>query len=304
MELAYIVLSQVIVIFILISIGFILCKKEYINESGIKQITFILLNIVTPCVLINSYQKEFDKSLINGLILAMIFSVIVHIIAIVLSTFLFKNSKERKINIFSSIYSNCGFMAIPLLSAALGTDGVFYGSAYLIVFTVLAWTHGLVLFSGDKSLMSIKKIITNPGVVGTVIALILFVFGIILPSPVKSSIEYMSYLNTPLAMIVLGSYLVKVNIKNVIRKISIYAVCAMRLIVIPIITVLALKLVNADPTVETAIVITASCPCATIGTLFASRFGLDADYSSEIISISTVLSIITIPVMVFLQTVL
>ena len=306
MELAYIVLSQVIVIFILISIGYILCKKEVLTDTGISQITSILLNVVTPCVLVNSYQKEFNKELISGLIVAMIMAVIIHIIAILLSTFVFTYiyKQERQINIFSSIYSNCGFMAIPLLTAALGSDGVFYGSAYLVVFTILAWTHGLVLFSGDKSIMSIKKIITNPGIAGTVIALILFVFGIKLPSPLKNAIEYMSYLNTPLAMIVLGSFLVKINLKKVFKMVSIYVACLMRLIIIPLILVVILKFIKTDPTVASAIVITSACPSATIATLFSTRFGLNADYASGLISFSTILSILTIPLMVLLHSIL
>lgn len=302
MELSLIVSIQVLIVFILITVGFILKKLNMIDEHGSKQLTGILLMIVTPCVLINSYQKEFKTEYAFNLFLAALFTILIHVIMIIISTLLYKKeeTKRYRINIFSAIYSNCGFMAIPLLSAVLGEDGVFYGSAYLAVFNIFYWTHGVILYSGSKKALSLKKAFLNPGVIGTILSLLLFIFQISLPKIILEPVKYLAGLNTPLAMIVLGAYLANINFKNTLKKFSIYTVSFLRLILFPIIAIVLAKIMHLDNTVATAVLISSACPTATVTTLFAAKFNLDAEYASELVSISTILSIITIPLVMLL----
>lgn len=302
MELSLIVSIQVLIVFILITVGFILKKLNMIDEHGSKQLTGILLMIVTPCVLINSYQKEFKTEYAFNLFLAALFTILIHVIMIIISTLLYKKeeTKRYRINIFSAIYSNCGFMAIPLLSAVLGEDGVFYGSAYLAVFNIFYWTHGVILYSGSKKALSLKKAFLNPGVIGTILSLLLFIFQISLPKIILEPVKYLAGLNTPLAMIVLGAYLANINFKNTLKKLSIYTVSFLRLILFPIIAIVLAKIMHLDNTVATAVLISSACPTATVTTLFAAKFNLDAEYASELVSISTILSIITIPLVMLL----
>lgn len=302
MELSLIVAIQVLIVFILITVGFILKKLKLIDEHGSKQLTNILLMIVMPCVLINSYQKEFKPEYAFNLFLAAVFTILIHIIMIIISTLLYKReeTKRYRINIFSAIYSNCGFMAIPLLSAVLGEDGVFYGSAYLAVFNIFYWTHGVIVYSGTKKALSLKKAFLNPGVIGTIISLLFFILQIRLPQVIIEPVKYIAGLNTPLAMIVLGGYLANINFKNTLKKLSIYTVSFLRLILFPVIAMILAKIMHLDNTVATAVLISTACPTATIATLFAAKFNLDAEYASELVSISTILSIITIPLVMLL----
>lgn len=301
MELSKLLAEQVIIIFLLIALGFILKKTNKIDESGAKQLTNILLTIVTPCVLINAYQKEFQAELAVNLLYAALFTLVIHLVMILLSTLIFrKEPTERyKINIFTSIYSNCGFMAIPLLSAVLGNDGVFYGSAYLALFNILYWTHGVALYGGVKNL-SLKKVFLNPGVIGTAVSLVLFFLGITLPKVIIEPVQYMAGLNTPLAMVVLGTYLANIDFKKTLSKLSIYGVSALRLVIFPILGIAIAKLLKMDSTVVQSVLISAACPSAAVATLFAARFGLDAEYASEIVSVTTLLSIVTIPCVMML----
>ncbi len=302
MELSLIVAIQVLIVFILITVGFILKKCKMIDENGSKQLTNILLMIVTPCVLISSYQKEFKTEYAFNLFLAAVFAILIHVIMIVISSLLYRReeTKRYRINIFSAIYSNCGFMAIPLLSAVLGDDGIFYGSAYLAIFNIFYWTHGVIVYSGTKKALSLKKAFLNPGVIGTVLSLLLFVLQIRLPKVLLEPVKYLAGLNTPLAMIVLGAYLANINFKNTLKKVSIYTVSLLRLIVFPVIAILLAKIMCLDNTVATALLISSACPTATVTTLFAAKFNLDAEYASELVSISTILSIITIPLVMLL----
>lgn len=302
MELSSIVAMQVAIVFILIAVGFVLKKAGMIDDRGSKQLTNILLIIVTPCVLIKSYQTEFRTDLAKNLLWAAFFTVVIHVVMILISTLIFRKepTKRYRINIFSAVYSNCGFMAIPLLSAVLPENGVIYGSAYLAMFNILYWTHGVCLYTGSRKSLSLKNAFINPGVIGTLLSLVLFVGRVELPRIIFEPVNYLAGLNTPLAMIVLGVYLANIDFKKTLKKVSIYIVALLRLIIFPIIAIVLAKVMNMDSDVAKAVLISAACPTATVTTLFAAKFGLDAEYASEVVSVSTVLSIVTIPLMMML----
>ncbi len=299
---AYTVFVQVIIIFLLMAVGFIFRKSGLLTKKGMKEVTDILLFAVTPCVLINAYQRDFEPDSLKKLLFAAAFSFLSIAISIVISTLIFKKEKTLKyrVSIFGSVYSNCGFMAIPLLSAVLGADGVFFGAAYLAIFTLLYWTHGICLYSGSLKEISIKKIITNPGIIGTLTALLLFVLRVKLPYVLSTTVSYIASLNTPLAMIIMGAYLTELEIKSAAKNVSIYLVSFIRLLLVPVITILIAKCFKIDPGITKAVLISAACPTASVTTLLASRYNLDAVYATEILSVATVLSIVTIPLVVML----
>ncbi|MDP4119219.1 MAG: AEC family transporter, partial [Bacillota bacterium] len=287
MEIGAIVANQVIIIFLLIAVGFFLAKLKLLSRKGIDQFTTLLLYVVTPCVLVNAYHKEFNMEEAKKLAMAAAFAFIVHIVAILISSLVFirkDNQLHYRVNIFSSVYSNCGFMAIPLLSTALGSRGVFYGSMYLAVFTLVYWTHGIyVCTGGDRKQISIKKVFLNPGVIGTATSMLLFLTGLEmkLPSTITSAVSSMADLNTPLAMVVLGYYLAQIKFVESLKKASIYVVSLLRLVIIPIIGIGIAKIMGLDKMLCMAVLIPAACPTATVTTLFAARFKLDAAYSAE-----------------------
>lgn len=299
-KIASIVSIQVFVMFTLIIMGYILTKTGTISKKGASDMSGILLTVVTPCVLIRTYQTKLDLASVHGLIYAFIASFVIHFILIAVSAVFFRGIKDeetQKIDRFSSIYSNCGFMAIPLLQAAFGNRGVFYGSAYLAVFNILSWSHGIHLYAGKSGSMSVKKIFLNPGIIGTLIALVLYFLQIKLPSVVMSVVNYTADLNTPLAMLLLGSFLARTNIVSAFKNPQIYAVSLLRLILAPIIAIVLFALFKTDHSIALAILISASCPTATLTALFAEKFDMNAAYGSQISAITTLYSIITIPLM-------
>lgn len=302
MEFTQIIMGQVVIVFLLIIVGFVLGKLKIITEAGTKQMTDLLLCLVTPVVVINAYQRDFEPKLLKNLMIAFVLSIIIHLIAIVVSTFVFKKDSKNhhKINRFACVNSNCGFMAIPLLNAALGSDGVFFGSAYLIVFTILYWTHGVYVFTEDKAQISIKKAVFNPGVVGASLSLVFFFCGIRFTGVFKQTLDYIAGINTPLAMIVMGTFLTKIDLKKTFKNLEIYKTTFLRLIFIPLIFVVLLKILKIDENIAKAILISASCPVAANTTLFASKYNCDTGYAAEVVSFSTILSIITIPLILLL----
>ncbi|MBR0277278.1 MAG: AEC family transporter [Clostridia bacterium] len=296
---------NVIVLFVLMLIGFLLAKKKMLDKTGIKQLTNILLYVVIPCVIINAYQIDFDVLMLKNLGIAIAFAIALHFLGILTVPFLFKpdGQKHNRINVFSVIYSNCGFMGLPLVQAAFGSEGVFYVVAYITVFNIMYWTHGSYLCTMDIKQLSFKKAVINPGVLGTLMGLMLFLMRIKLPPIVSDTVKYMAALNTPLPMIILGAYLVDLDIRKVIKCGSIWAVCVLRLLIFPVVAILIAKIFGIPDFVKMPVIIASACPVAVVAALFATKYKLDSKYSSEIVSMSNLLSIITLPLITVIGTI-
>ncbi len=303
MSISYTLFLQVVIMFLLIFVGFFLKKLNKLSKEWVKESTTVLLYIVTPCVLVNAYQIEYSSSLLNKLLSATLFSILFHIISIVITTVLFKKEDTLKyrISIFGSVYSNCGFMAIPILTAVFGNEGVFYGSAYLAIFTLFYWTHGLFVCSGTVKTLNFKNVVLNPGIIGSFLSIGMFLLKIKLPTVILESVRHIASMNTPLAMIVIGTYLVDIDLKKALKNINLYIVTFLRLLILPIMGILLAILFKINPVVAKTMIISAACPTAAVTSLFATKFDLDEIYATEIVSLTTILSIITIPTIMLLS---
>lgn len=298
------VASNVLVMLFLMLIGFVLTKKGILTDVGIKQITELVLRVAVPCLIINSYQREFDPAMAKNLGIALLFSLGIHILYMLIVPLIFRKRPDKKdrISKFSVIYSNCGFMALPLIQSIYGEEGVFYAVAYVTVFNVLYWTQGVYLYTKDWKQLSVKKAIFNPGVLGVIIGMALFFAQITLPAPIGKTVEFMASVNTPLPMIILGTYLINLNIKETLKNASLWVVTALRLIILPILTIFIVKLFNMEQIMSMPLVLACACPVAAVATLFAVRYNLDSEYSTQAVSFTTLLSVVTIPVIMMIAT--
>ena len=294
--------QQVLVLFVLIGVGFLCGKKGILTDHSSKHITDIVLYIVTPCVMVSAFQRNFSMELVGNIIIGVIFSAVIIAISILIAkiTFHDKNKVDNSVYKFATIFSNCGFMSLPLQKAILGDDGWFYGSIFIAVFNIFLWTYGLVMMSGDKKQLSLKKLALNPGIVGVVIALILFVSGIELPYIVAKPIEYLSDLNTPLPMLVVGFYLSQANLKKAFTGAKIYLTLAVRLIIIPLIAVAAMTVLKIDPAITVSFTIACAAPTAATTTMFSAKFNRNVELSVSLVASTTIVSIITMPAVVAL----
>ena len=303
MNITPIVASQVVIMLALILVGFILFKKNIITKNGTKDMSGILLNLVLPCVLIKAYQIEYNPDIVRELLLAFALSILAHGIFIALSYIIwrFEKDEDKRINgIFTAVYSNCGFMGIPLLGATLGDKGVLLGSAYLATFNILIWTHGLCMYGKSAKYMSVKNIVKNPGVIGVTLALILFFARVRISGPVKEIVGYFASLNTPLAMLLLGTYLARGSITKAFREPGIYLIIFLRLLAFPLISAIIFALMGIEEFLATTVVLSAACPVAALSAIFSEKFNLDTLYPSQIVSVTTLLSVATMPLITFL----
>lgn len=299
----FIIVQQVFVLFLLIGVGFVCGKKKIITSASSKQITDIVLYVVTPCVMISAFQREFSFELLGNILICALCAALIMIASIFISMVVFreKENDRKKVLQFATVFSNCGFMSLPLQKAILGNDGWFYGSIFVAVFNIIVWTYGLVSMSGDKKQLSLKKIAFNPGVVGVLIALVLFACQIKLPNIVIEPIEYLSNLNTPVPMLIIGYYLSQANLKRAFTDLGAYIAMGVRLVAIPLLALFVMSAFKVDPTIIITCVIASSAPTAATTTMFSAKFNRDVELSVSVVAATTVLSIITMPIVIALS---
>ncbi len=295
-----IVANQVAVLFILMALGIVSNKLHWLDEKAAKSITNIVLYFVTPCVIINSFSREVEASLIYGLVITAVVAVLTFGFSIAFAHLWIrdKDPDTERIYRYASIFGNCGFMALPLEEAVLGDIGTFYGAIYIAVFNLIVWTYGVWLMSGDKSNVKFKALTVNPGLIGTVIGIVILVFGIKLPNLIATPVSYMASLNTPLPMIIIGYYLGNLNIKKLVSNKKQYLIAFYRLLLFPLVTMFMLYIAKVDPVIAVVCTIASAAPTAANTAMFATLYGKDAELGAQLMSVSTLLSLVTLPLLV------
>ena len=294
------VLTQVIILFILIFLGFALAKIKLLNNEWVRCMTDFVLMFVTPCVIIKSFFREFNKSDLKNLLISFLLGIILHISFIVLSVlFLRDKDKNRQVVLqYAAVFSNCGFMAIPLQQALLGESGVFLGSSFIAIFNAFVWSWGLLVMSGDKKTLKPIKIITTPAFLALIIGLAVFLLSIPVPKIISEPVSMLAALNTPLPMIIIGFHLANSNVLKGLTNIKCIFAILLRLVIYPTaaITIMWLCGIKGDMLISQAIC--CSAPVAAVTTMFSAKYGRDTELSVNLVSLSTLLSLITMPAMI------
>ena len=285
--------TQVAILFIFIGVGFAISKFGVIDKKGTAQITDILFYIVTPAVIINAFcSVDFSKERLLSLLFVAICASFVYVIGIVLSAVIFRG--KPAFMKLGTVFSNCGFMSLPLAMALFGETGVFLVSVYIIIHNIFMWTYGISLCSDEK--LSLKRALFNPGTIGVIIGLPLFILGVNLPEMISVPLNGISGLNTPLAMIVIGFYLSKTKPGVEKGDGAVLLVTVMRLIAVPALALLAFSFVPIYREVLYIIMLPACAPTAANTAMFAAKFSQNPDSSSRVVSLTTVASILTMPI--------
>ncbi|NLK75502.1 MAG: AEC family transporter [Clostridiales bacterium] len=297
-QLALTSLNQIIIMFLIIIIGIICYKIKLIDNDMNKKLSDVVLMLINPLVLFVSYQREFEKDLLQGLIISIILAVIIHVLGIIISICLIRGKdKKDKISIerFAAIYSNCGFIGIPLANGLFGGEGVFYIAAYVTVFNIFLWTHGVIVMTGRSDWKALGKAILSPTIIATIIGVVLFILQIKLPNPMFEAFNYIASMNTPMAMLVSGVTIAQTNVLKLFIKPRMYYLTFVKLLVIPVLVMLIFSLFSIPEVVSRTSILAVSTPTAVSVTLFSLRYGKDHIYSSEIFAMTTIFSAITIP---------
>lgn len=292
--------QQVLILFLLVAVGFACGKARVLDSRAVKGIAELVLLFAAPCVIIQSFERPFRPSMLVGLGIAALAAVVVHIVSILIARLVFRDAEvaRRRVLRFATVFSNAGYMGLPLQQALLGEDGVFYGAAYVVVFNLVLWSYGLFEMSGDSKGFSVRKLLLNPGIIGIVCGLPLFLFSLTLPTVLSEPVRHIASLNTPLPMICIGFYLADTRLREALRDKKSYVVAGLRLLAIPLLALGALYLCGIRGALLVSLVIAASAPCAAATTMFATKFDQDTALSVNLVSLTTILSLATMPLVV------
>lgn len=298
MEMLFPLIRQIGIMFVLMAIGFVLYRTKKITKKGSAEMGSVLLYLVIPTVIINSFCMERTPENLKELLASGGVSLIAMALCCLIAWLLYK---KDGIACFSAAFSNAAFIGIPLVTAAVGSHAVFYVSAMIVLVNLLQWTFGVFTITKDPASMAPRKILTNPITIGLAIGLCIYIFGIPVPEFIRGILQTIIGLNTPLAMIISGVYLAQVNLIRMFTNKKNYTVSLVRMVLIPLALFLVtrfLPLQNKD--MLTAIMIAAAAPVGSNVAVFAQLFKDDYRQAVEYVCMSTLLSVITLPLMIML----
>ena len=293
-----ILLRQIAIMALLMAVGIYLSRKGFLSSQGTKDLGAILLRIIIPCVIVKSYITTYSRERLLELALSAGLALAAFILAMGIAYLVY--GKRRRIENFASAFCNAGFIGIPLAQAVIGDEGVFYMAASVALLNLFQWTYGVYIMTDRRDSISAKTIAKNPVVIAIVIGIALFLSRLPVPGIVTSTLGYIAGMNTPVAMILMGTYMAKLPWRKLLDKRA-YGCVLLRLVIIPAVVLLvfwALPISNQN--VALAAYLAAATPVGANICVFAQQYDCDYEFSVVTVCLSTVLSIVTVPLMVSL----
>ncbi len=293
--------QQVGILYIMVLAGVICDKIGIFTEKTGKACTDLLFYLITPSVIVNSFlTQEFTKESGTKLLIAIGCGFLLHFVAIGINTPLFSKGdrEENCVYKYGAIYGNVGYMTLPLTQALLGDEGVFYCSAVVMAFNVVSFTHGTFMMDKKAEKFDLKMLILNPGVISVLIGLPFFLLNVDLPLLITKPVSYISSTQTPLAMLVFGTFLANTNLKEIFRHKKIFLVALSKLIVLPAVMFAFYRLIGLSGTLLLAMTISSCAPSANNTVMFSAKYGKDTRLAALLVSTVSFISIITIPLII------
>ena len=293
-----ILLRQIAIMALLMAVGIYLSRKGFLSPQGTKDLGAILLRIIIPCVIVKSYITTYSRERLLELALSAGLALAAFILAMGIAYLVY--GKRRRIENFASAFCNAGFIGIPLAQAVIGDEGVFYMAASVALLNLFQWTYGVYIMTDRKDSIRAKTIVKNPVVIAIVVGIALFLSRLPVPGILTSTLGYIAGMNTPVAMILMGTYMAKLPWRKLLDKRA-YGCVLLRLVVIPAVVLAvfwALPISNQN--VALAAYLAAATPVGANICVFAQQYDCDYEFSVVTVCLSTVLSIVTVPLMVSL----
>lgn len=297
----HVIINQIIVLFLLMGLGYVLAKHKILESAITAKLTWLLCYLIMPCLIVNAFQMKFSAELMHNFLLMFALTVGIHIGYILVSQLLLNRHLIKPQELihqlrFTSIYSNCGFMGIPLVLALTGSAGIFYGSVYIAVNGLFLWTHGILSYTGKVDRKSLLKTVLNANTLAFVIGVVMFLTSLQLPTALHDTLKYLANMNTALSMLVVGAAMSQVQIRTIWFHRYAWLSVLMRNLLFPCLVLAALVYLQIHGTVLMVAMILTACPVAGLSVLFAQLTGKSTDFSCKSLTLSTLASLISLPI--------
>ena len=305
MNISILLMQQIVQLFLMIFMGYLIVKTGLVRDDDSKVLSKIILYLIVPCVIINAFQVDYTTDTVKGLLIAFAASVLTQVVLLIVISAAGKLLHLNEVEVASVYYSNSGNLIVPIVTFILGQEWVLYGCVFMSVQLVFLWTHCKKIISREAS-YDWKKILLNINMISIFIGVVLFFTKIVLPEIIGNTLASVGTMIGPASMIVTGMLFAGMNLKQIFANKRVYFITFLRLIAVPLIALVLIKLSNlasfsADGNKIILIVFLAIItPSASTVTQMCQVYGNDSKYASAINVMTTLLSIITMPVMVML----
>ena len=302
MDIALLLTQQIAQLFLIMGMGYAVVRSGLLKSADSRCISVILVYLVTPCVIIHSFQIDYTPQIRDGLVLALVSAILIHILMLILTELLRRPLHLDVIERANIIYSNAGILVIPLVTALLGDEYVIYSSAFIATQLVLLWTHCKGMLSAEG--FDWKKILMNLNILSIIAGVLLFLFQIRLPAFADGTLAMMSDTIGPIGMLLAGMVIADVPLRSVFCTPRSYLPAIFRLLLYPLIILAVMKLSGAAALIPdgrnillVSFLAAMTPACATV-TSMAQLYNADAAHASSLYVLTTLLSIATMPVMI------
>lgn len=297
---------QILVLFFILIVGFGVYRLKVVDDQGITALSRLVMEVTLPAMIIISMNYDFSREIMweSGkiLLLSLVLFLVSGLFAMYMTRFFTVDERAASVYQFMLIFPNIGFMGYPVIDAIFGKLGVFYTSIFNLSFSFVVWTLGVWLFRKNEggSMQFHWRLLFTPGIASTLLGFIIFLFSIQLPYPIYRTLELVGGITTPLSMLVVGALMGRSPIKTIWNNPKVYVISAIRLLVIPLIVLALMRLGGFAAMTLGVTVVLLGMPGAANTAIFAERYGGDADLASRCVFLSTLFSVVTIPLMVWI----
>ena len=294
----FITFQQVVELFLIILVGAVAYKTGVVRSEAKKDLSNILIDLVIPAIILYSFQTQMDRSKLSVLGEAFLLCALAHVLLIVGSCLLIsaRHSADHAIERICTVFTNAGFMGIPLLGALFGAEGTFYASVYVAVFHLFLWTYGAFSLSRENGLRQSLRQLCSPTIAAVVLSLLLFFTDIKLPELLLTPVKYLADLNTPLAMLATGVSLASCRLSDFFRNRRVYYISVLRLCVLPAFLLICFRFLGYTDTAGVCVLVAAACPTGALAPMVALRYGHNEQLSTGVFAVTTILALFSVPV--------
>lgn len=297
-----ILFKQLIIMFAMLALGVWMKRSKMMSETTFKELGVFLLYVISPIVVFRGYLVALTQVNTMRLLVSFGASFVLLLMIIGIATLIYR---KDGLSIFASIFTNSGFMGIPLVVALFSQEAVFVLSPFLSWLFVIQWTLGIVVVTKDPRSMSFKKVILNPVIIATIVGVIVYFLHIPIPEVLDEFLSRIGVMLMPVAMIVLGSSFAHLSFKNVFLDARVWLMVLVRLFVLPLFVVVALSVIAKDfELVAYTLLVAMSAPIGANVAILAQQYNKDTTLAASQIMLTTLFSIISMPLMVFIANML
>lgn len=305
MHISILLMEQIIQLFLMIFMGFLIVKAKLLNSEDSKILSIIVLYLIIPCVIINAFQVDYTPQTVKGLLIALAGSVMTQVILLIVVSILGRVFHLNEVEVASIYYSNSGNLIVPIVMFILGKDWVLYGCVFMSVQLVFIWTHCKKIISREST-YDWRKIVLNINMISIAIGIVLFLTRIHLPAIINNTLSAVGSMIGPASMIVTGMLFAGMDFKQIFANKRVYFVSFFRLIIVPVIALFLIKCSQLSTFSSNGnklmmiVFLAIITPSASTVTQMCQVYGNDSQYASAINVVTTLLAIVTMPLMVML----